>query len=146
MSGTAPPVAAPPPGTAWRRDLAVTLLALAAVLAWDLSGLDLALTRLWGTAGGFPWREHVLTATVLLFLPILMPLLASIGASFGAVFDYERRAARYHDIAASLSRTARILPTLNTLPEISTAVRLTEETLLGELIEWFAAQRKGLGH
>lgn len=87
-----------------------------------------------------------LTATVLLFLPILMPLLASIGASFGAVFDYERRAARYHDIAASLSRTARILPTLNTLPEISTAVRLTEETLLGELIEWFAAQRKGLGH
>lgn len=65
MSGTAPPVAAPPPGTAWRRDLAVTLLALAAVLAWDLSGLDLALTRLWGTAGGFPWRDHVLTATVL---------------------------------------------------------------------------------
>lgn len=54
-----------PPGLPWRRDLMVTLVALAAVLAWDLTGLDLALTRLWGSAEGFPWRDHVLTAKVL---------------------------------------------------------------------------------
>ena len=60
-----PTATARPSAPPWRRDLAVTLLALAAVLAWDLSGLDLALTRLWGGPTGFAWRDHVLTATVL---------------------------------------------------------------------------------
>jgi membrane-associated PAP2 superfamily phosphatase len=63
---TAPASTATPrqPGPGWRRDLTVTVLALAAVLAWDLTGLDLPLTRLWGHAGGFPWRDHLLTATL----------------------------------------------------------------------------------
>jgi len=48
-----------------RRDLSITLLALAAVVAWDHSGLDLAVTRLFGDAGGFAlrnawWTERVL--------------------------------------------------------------------------------------
>ena len=60
-----PTTIARPSSPPWRRDLAVTLLALAAVLAWDLSGLDLALTHLWGAPTGFAWRDHVLTATVL---------------------------------------------------------------------------------
>ena len=60
-----PTATARPSAPPWRRDLAVTLLALVAVLAWDLSGLDLALTRLWGAPTGFAWRDHVLTATVL---------------------------------------------------------------------------------
>ena len=89
---------------------------------------------------------YIVSAFFLLFLPILMPLLASVGASFGAVFDYGRRSARYHEIAKDLGKTARILPTLETLPDITTVVRNTEEVLLDELIEWFAAQRKGLGH
>lgn len=42
------------------RSLAVLLLPLALVLAWDLSGLDLWLARLAGGSGGFPWREHPL--------------------------------------------------------------------------------------
>ncbi|MFY9512834.1 MAG: phosphatase PAP2 family protein [Rubrivivax sp.] len=50
----------------WRRsDGWITVLALLALLAWDSSGLDLALTRAWGGAAGFPWREHWLTARVL---------------------------------------------------------------------------------
>ncbi|MDN3919090.1 phosphatase PAP2 family protein [Roseateles violae] len=46
-------------------DLLVALLGLAMLLAWDGSGLDLALVRHWGDAQGFAWREHWLTAKVL---------------------------------------------------------------------------------
>jgi len=52
------------PGGA-RRDFATTLAALAALLAWDGSGADLAVTRLFGTPGGFAWRDSLWTATVL---------------------------------------------------------------------------------
>lgn len=60
-----PPERLPGGRAAWTRDLAVTLLALAAVVAWDLSGLDLTVTRLFGDAGGFAlrhawWTERVL--------------------------------------------------------------------------------------
>lgn len=43
-----------------------TLAALAAVLAWDLSGLDLVVLQ-WvsGPDGSFAWRDHVLTRRVL---------------------------------------------------------------------------------
>ncbi|MBK1614153.1 phosphoesterase [Rubrivivax gelatinosus] len=47
------------------RDLVVTLVALLPVLAWDLSGLDLPVERLLGTAAGFSWRSHWLTSIVL---------------------------------------------------------------------------------
>jgi membrane-associated PAP2 superfamily phosphatase len=40
-----------------RFDLAVALLALAALLAWDASGLDLLCVRLVGNASGFAWRD-----------------------------------------------------------------------------------------
>ena len=40
-----------------RRDLIVTLAALAALLAWDFSGGDLATARLFGNAQGFAARE-----------------------------------------------------------------------------------------
>ena len=49
----------------FRRDLSVALIALAALLAWDFSGLDLLLVRHWADAGGFPWRERWLTARLL---------------------------------------------------------------------------------
>jgi len=41
-----------------RSDLLLPLLALGLLLAWDAGGLDLPLTRLWGAADGFAWREH----------------------------------------------------------------------------------------
>lgn len=41
-----------------RRPLAWTLLTLLLLLAWDASGLDLALARLAGTPTGFPWRDN----------------------------------------------------------------------------------------
>lgn len=48
-----------------RRDLAITLAALLLIVAWDASGADLQLERLYGGLRGFPWREHWLTARVL---------------------------------------------------------------------------------
>lgn len=48
-----------------RRDLGITLAALAALLAWDASGLDLVLVRAWGGAQGFAWRDHWFTSGVL---------------------------------------------------------------------------------
>ncbi len=40
-------------------------VALLLLLAWDFSGLDLPLTRLYGNAEGFAWRDHWLTGGVL---------------------------------------------------------------------------------
>jgi membrane-associated PAP2 superfamily phosphatase len=47
------------------RDLAVTLVTLLLVLAWDASGLDLAVTQAVASGHGFPWRDAWLTRTVL---------------------------------------------------------------------------------
>lgn len=41
------------------------LLALAALLVWDASGLDLQVSRWFGTSHGFAWTHHWLTETVL---------------------------------------------------------------------------------
>lgn len=47
------------------RPLLWTLLALAVILLWDASGLDLAFARLAGTPDGFPWRDQRLFALLL---------------------------------------------------------------------------------
>ena len=49
----------------WRRDIAVALAALLLLLAWETSGADLPLTRLFGNADGFAWRNHWLLERVL---------------------------------------------------------------------------------
>lgn len=46
-------------------DLHLTLAGLVALLAWDLSGLDLTVMRMLGNTRGFPWRDHWLAADVL---------------------------------------------------------------------------------
>lgn len=48
-----------------RRDALALFLALLALLAWDASGLDLALMHWWGGPAGFAWRDHWLTRGVL---------------------------------------------------------------------------------
>lgn len=47
------------------RDLAVTAMGLLCLIAWDWSGLDLAVARHYGNAAGFAWREHWWTRDVL---------------------------------------------------------------------------------
>jgi membrane-associated PAP2 superfamily phosphatase len=53
-----------PPHT-WRRDAAAALLTLLLLLAWEASGADLPLSRLFGGAEGFAWRNHWLLSAVL---------------------------------------------------------------------------------
>lgn len=47
------------------RDLRTALAALAALLAWDFSGADLAVLRLFGDAHGFALRDNAWAATLL---------------------------------------------------------------------------------
>lgn len=51
---------------AWRgsalHDALPLVLSLPLLLAWDHAGLDLRIVELFGTAHGFPWRDHWLTA------------------------------------------------------------------------------------
>jgi len=48
-----------------RRDALVVLATLAALVAWEASGLDLVSAAAWGDAGGFVWRDHWLFRRVL---------------------------------------------------------------------------------
>ena len=48
-----------------KQDALVIVLGLLALGAWEFSGLDLPLARLYGDTAGFVWREHWLTARVL---------------------------------------------------------------------------------
>lgn len=65
------PAGGPPMTLRWfrrwgaRQDAMLLVLGLALLVAWELSGLDLLVTRSWGTAAGFPWREHWVAAGVM---------------------------------------------------------------------------------
>lgn len=64
-SRPASPPARQPASHPARRDLLITALALLALLAWDLSGWDLALIRLYGDAQGFALRNAWITRNLL---------------------------------------------------------------------------------
>lgn len=51
--------------TRQRRDAAWLVAGLLALVAWEASGGDLALERLYGDSAGFAWRDAWLTSTVL---------------------------------------------------------------------------------
>ena len=48
-----------------RSDLAAIVLGLLALLAWEIGGFDLAVSRHYGSHDGFPWRDAWLTRAVL---------------------------------------------------------------------------------
>jgi membrane-associated PAP2 superfamily phosphatase len=48
-----------------RRDLLAAAVALAGLLAWDASGADLIVSRWYGDAHGFAWRDQWLTRALL---------------------------------------------------------------------------------
>lgn len=59
------PSTAPGAGTRARRDLVVTLAALAAIVLWDLGGLDLPLARAFADTSGFAARHAWWSRTLL---------------------------------------------------------------------------------
>lgn len=85
-------------------------------------------------------------AIILLFLPILFPLLAGLSASFNAAFDFRRRNVRYQEMAEILSGIEVRLSAMATSADIRSTVADCEEILRDELNEWLAAQKSGLGH
>lgn len=62
---TSVPPAPATPRSRLRADLGVTALALVALVLWEVSGLDLVLTRAYGGHNGFAWRDAWLTRVVL---------------------------------------------------------------------------------
>lgn len=97
-----------------RRDLLGTLLALAALLLWDASRLDLPLDQWFGDASGFPWRQHWLTASVLheggrrLAAVIVLGLLINVAWPLGAAARRLPRADRVWWLLATLACMALI--------------------------------------
>lgn len=53
------------PAPRWRRDVAVTLVALVLLLGWDVAGADLWVSHGVGSGAGFPWRDAWLTRSLL---------------------------------------------------------------------------------
>lgn len=84
------------PVAAWRRDAAITFVALLGLLAWDASGADLPVVQWFGSPAGFAWREHWLTAQVLhgggrwLSLAVLIALAVNVLRPFGVARELPR--------------------------------------------------------
>lgn len=57
--------AAPAPADRLRFDVTAAGLGLLVLLGWEIGGLDLAVSRLYGTHAGFAWRDAWLTSTLL---------------------------------------------------------------------------------
>lgn len=55
---TSSDMTAPKPAPLWRIPALISLLVMMLLLAWDFSGGDLKMARLWGDTSGFPLREH----------------------------------------------------------------------------------------
>lgn len=90
-------------------------------------------------------KHSIFSPLLLLFLPILLPLAASLGTSFISTFDFARRAARYPEMVRALEKTSHLLPTFDTAPSIIDTIRRTEEILIDELIDWHASQISSTG-
>lgn len=74
-------------------------------------------------------------------LPVLLPLLSGTATSLRIVTDAGRRAERYKIQVNRLQTINHWFPLLKTPSSIRRAVALTEEILLDELIEWYAASK-----
>jgi hypothetical protein len=75
------------------------------------------------------------------FLPIFLPLLAAAAMSLRVVTDASRRAERYGIMFDRLDWMASWFQSLRTPSTIRRAVARTEEILLDELVEWYAAAK-----
>lgn len=88
-----------PHGTArlWRQTTWVTVVLLALIIAWDLSGLDLVTTRWFGSPSGFALRDHWFWSTVLhegarrIAWALQLLLLVAIWWPFGVLRKLDRR-------------------------------------------------------
>ena len=112
----------------WRVDLAVALLGLLVLLLWEASGLDLTLSRLYGTPAGFPWRDAWFTRALLhdggraaaWCVAALM-----VGAALWPARDEPGRTQRWYWIGVSVL-CLLIVPTIKRLTAVSCPWDLAE--------------------
>lgn len=82
---------------------------------------------------------------VCFWLPIVLPLAAGSALSFLVATDSARRAERYRLMIERLDLSARRLAGLKTPSAVSRVVATSEDIMIDELIEWYAAS-KNFGH
>jgi len=81
----------------WRRDAWISTVALAVIIGWDFSGLDLVTEHWFGTATGFALRDHWLWSTLLhtdarrLAWALQLALLLSIWWPYGVLRTLSQR-------------------------------------------------------
>jgi len=130
-----------------RRDLAVTLGTLLALLAWDASGADLAAARLFGDAKGFAWRDSFWTSTLLhdggrIAAWVLLALLVAAALRAGAgTATQPGRATRWRWIAVILAGVIAV-PALKRLSLTSCPWELAE---FGGVAHYVSHWARGLG-
>jgi len=130
-----------------RRDLAVTLGTLLALLAWDASGADLAAARLFGNAKGFAWRDSFWTSTLLhdggrIAAWVLLALLVAAALRAGAgTATQPGRATRWRWIAVILAGVIAV-PALKRLSLTSCPWELAE---FGGVAHYVSHWARGLG-
>jgi len=89
--------------------------------------------------------KDLASATLVLFLPIFLPLLAALGSSMIVANDAARRKARYAQVKVRLDWFDRLVPAIGTEATLRRAVGDAEDLLLDELIEW-NAKAAHIGH
>lgn len=111
-----------------QHDVAITLATLAALLLWELSGWDLALSRWYGSASGFAWRDAWLTSTLLhqggraLAWALLTLLVAD---AVRPLVQGPTRSARWHGIGMTLT-CLLVVPTIKRVTQSSCPWDLAE--------------------
>ncbi len=83
--------------------------------------------------------------TFTFWFPVVLPLLAGSATALIVAGDVTRRAERYKLIFGRLEHSRRLLNATRTPGAVARAVAETEEILLYELVEWYAAA-KNTGH
>jgi len=80
-----------------------------------------------------------------LFLPIVLPVVASFASARLISSDAVRRAARYQQVGERLARLRTLIPAARTAAGLRRIVIESEDILLDEVIEWYASA-KALEH
>ncbi|MFO1524322.1 MAG: hypothetical protein U1F77_19575 [Kiritimatiellia bacterium] len=93
-------------------------------------------------ADGLSW----IFAILFLLLPIALPLTAGVFISLRTALDLGRRRFRYLELADYLRSAKQELETLDTEATVRRCVERTEDTLLGELLEWHLAEQQNGAH
>jgi len=123
------------PGAAsWKR-----VLTLASFLAAFTAPVFIGVGLLLKVVAPEMVETNYVVAIFAALLPVALPLVAGAATSLLVAMDVGRRADRFKSVAARLGRIAGVIPGLKTEGALRRIVGETEDVLLDELLEWYAA-------